>query len=156
MMRRSYLIRSSMMLLGAALVAGGCVGCAEADAKVAPITPPSPAVVDEIATYKSTGGGMNALIQGTLVRHDGCLYTGSLDHETDGSSLTLMVFPRQSTTWDGTTLTVGNESWKVGEAVYLGGGFIREPSRPYDLGSGITLPASCVVTDEVWAVSGAQ
>jgi len=155
MTRPGYLTRSSMILLGAVLVAAGCAGCAGADAGFAPATPPAPVVVDEIATYESGGGNysMGALNLGLLVRRDACLYTVSSTHETDGSPLTLMVFPRQSTAWDGTTLTVGDESWTVGEALDLGGGLIREPSRPYDLHSSITVPASCVVTDEVFLVN---
>jgi hypothetical protein len=96
---------------------------------------------------------MHALNAGTLILHEGCVYTGSATYETDGVPLTLVVFPEDSTTWDGTTLTVGDRSWQAGETVALGGGSIQESDRPDGLGSGITVPESCVVTGDVWLAS---
>jgi hypothetical protein len=110
---------------------------------------------EQVATYKTSGSGfsMQALNAGTLIVHKGCVYTGSATYETDGVPLVLVVFPEDSTTWDGTTLTVGDQSWKAGETVALGGGMIREPSRPNELDSRITVPESCVVTENVWLAS---
>jgi hypothetical protein len=98
---------------------------------------------EQVATYKTSGSGfsMQALNAGTLIVHKGCVYTGSATYETDGVPL------------DGTTLTVGDQSWKAGETVALGGGMIREPSRPNELDSRITVPESCVVTENVWLAS---
>jgi hypothetical protein len=143
------------------IAAAALTGCA---AKSADTTPTrlteapttAPVEVDEIATYLSNGASMQAGLRATLIRKDGCLYTGTATYETDGVPLTLMVFPRHATTWDGTTLTVGDESWEVGETVELGGGLIREPNSPYELDSSITVPSACVITDEVWLVGSPQ
>jgi hypothetical protein len=58
---------------------------------------------EQVATYKTSGSGfsMQALNAGTLIVHKGCVYTGSATYETDGVPLTLVVFPEDSTTWDG-------------------------------------------------------
>lgn len=126
--------------------AAGCAGAAPAD-----VTDPA----EQIATYKTYGsaGGFQALNSGTLILHNGCLYTGSATYETDGVPLTLVIFPRGFTTWDGTTLTVGDESWQVGETVHLGGSTIGQPGRPYELHSSDDVPESCVVTDNVWSAT---
>jgi hypothetical protein len=148
MSRRSAVARSSVLSAASVFVVGCIAGCAGP-------TGDGSSPDEQIATYKTYGssGGMQALNVGTLILDDGCLYTGSSTYETDGEPLTLVIFPEEFTTWDGTTLTVGDQSWKVGEAVQLGGGMVREPSRPYALDSSYSIPESCVVTDDVWCAT---
>lgn len=102
MIRRSAVARSAVLSAASVLVVGCIAGCAGP-------TGGGPSPDEQIATYKTYGssGGMQALNAGTLILDDECLYTGSSTYETDGEPLTLVIFPEEFTTWDGTTLTVG-------------------------------------------------
>lgn len=138
-------------LAAVAVLGTGLVGCStgpaadpvRADAEA----PPGSA---EIATYRDDGNGMEALLTGTLVERDGCLYLETPGYAPDGrSAYWLPILPESTTRWDGTTLTLGDESHRVGDEVSLGGGVSSEPTSPDDLSGMEGIPDACS-TEYAW------
>ncbi|WP_043673853.1 hypothetical protein [Clavibacter michiganensis] len=105
-----------------------------------------------IATYVSDGFSDAALVAGVLVVRDGCVY---LERETSGdeaADLVLPVFPEQTTSWDGATLTTGDEVHALGEHVSFGGGTVSEPTSPRGLRDRPGIPDACDATT-AWGVA---
>lgn len=82
-------------------------------------------VQDGLLTFEpqADGFGMTALFQGTLTLETGCL-------GFDGYSL---AFPKNLVTWDGVTLTFGDERYRIGDELSVGGGQIPEDPLPKSL-----------------------
>ncbi|CAQ02403.1 hypothetical protein ACR8AL_12795 [Clavibacter sepedonicus] len=132
-----------------ALLAGCATSPAEAPADAAAAASPVPGSA-EIATYRDDGDGMEALLTGTLVERDGCLYLETPGYAPDGGSAHwLPILPERTTRWDGTTLALGDESHRVGDEVSLGGGVSSEPTSPYDLSGMEGIPDACS-TEYAW------
>jgi hypothetical protein len=82
-----------------------------------------------------------ALLKGELVAEGRCLYI--IGHEFGDKWFP--VFPSNSVTWDGSTLTWRNERFEIGDSVSLGGGeisgdkfrrgleFLQEPDGSCDV-----------------------
>jgi hypothetical protein len=102
-----------------------------------------------IATYVSDGFSDAALIAGVLVVRDGCVY---LETEAGGAGLVLPVFPEQTTSWDGATLTTGDEVHALGERVSFAGGMRSEPTSPRDPSDRPGIPDACDATTP-WGVA---
>ncbi|MFT2753956.1 hypothetical protein [Clavibacter sp. Sh2088] len=150
--------RTSASTIGVAAALGALLaGCstspaaAPADDAAAAAVPASPVPGSaEIATYRDDGGAMEALLTGTLVERGGCLYLETPGYAPDGgSAYWLPILPERTTRWDGTTLTLGDESHRVGDEVSLGGGVSSEPTSPYDLSGMEGIPDACS-TEYAW------
>jgi hypothetical protein len=105
-----------------------------------------------IATYESDGSSDAALTAGVLVVRDGCVY---LERETpgaEGADLILPIFPEGTTSWDGATLTTGDEVHALGEHVSFTGGMVSEPTSPRDLSDRPGIPDACDATT-AWGVA---
>lgn len=105
-----------------------------------------------IATYVSDGFSNAALTAGVLVVRDGCVY---LERETpgdEGADLVLPIFPEGTTSWDGATLTTGDEVHALGEHVSFGGGMVSEPTSPRSLRDRPGIPDACATTT-AWIVA---
>lgn len=87
-------------------------------------------VMGEVALRDPDGFSMQALAHGVLVREDGCLYVGSGPHRL------LPVFPRGRVRWDGVVLTFNGREYRLGDEIFLGGGFVRP-------GPDVTVPPGC-------------
>jgi hypothetical protein len=141
--------RDRLLRLPALLAAVGLASCATPAAEPAdgPVkaAAPASAPADPLALMASSGGpGAQALLVGTLVLEDGCLYV-----EAARGERWIPVFGFPGTRWDAAGLTVemaDGSSYRVGDAVRLGGGTIvpRRWARP--------LPAGCR-GDKYWRVS---
>jgi hypothetical protein len=94
----------------------------------------------EVATYESQGFGLDAALQGALVRENGCLYI------TNNGYRTLPVFPSDSVRWDGEVLRFGSDSYRLGDAVVVGGGEAGPPGR-------FEIPEACAVDAARWLVA---
>jgi hypothetical protein len=94
----------------------------------------------EVALYDSDGSTNDAASTGSLSREDGCLYLRS------GRSLTLPFFPRGDVRWDGTLLTYGGRSYRLGDEILVGGS--ESQPRP-----GASVPAACDQDVPVWVVA---
>ncbi|MDD9206606.1 hypothetical protein PU560_09030, partial [Georgenia sp. 10Sc9-8] len=111
----------------------------------------TPENADGLATYEPRGsGGMDALMVGTLVLEDGCLYVRSADFDERW----LPVFPADGVRWDGRTLTFGGGNPGVGDQVELPGGAVTEPTSPHPVPEEYDVPAACS-TELVWLVTPA-
>lgn len=103
------------------------------------------AVPDDVATYQPEGpGGADALLEGILVREDGCTY---VDDPVSGVRW-LPVFPAGHVTWADDRLIVDNLSYAVGDSVGFGGGVYGSGGAP-----GIDVPEACDSSPERWQVS---
>lgn len=124
------------MVAGAALLLSSCS------------TPPGSA--DGLTTYGSRGSGAyhDALMVGTLVMEDGCLYVRS----ADADERWLPVFPADGVRWDGRTLTFRAAGHEVGDRVELPGGAVTEPTSPNPVPAEYDVPAVCS-TEFVWLVA---
>jgi hypothetical protein len=111
------------------LVLAGCTTGGSGAAATSSPTPGSPAFNDGLLTYdrvEQPGGGyvsMLALFVGTLAFENGCLLV-------DGSPY---LFPHGITTWDGTTLTVGDLEYSVGDKIAAGGGVLHDRVLPKEI-----------------------
>jgi len=133
-----------------ALLTGCSAGPAEEPAAAEPAAGVAGAA--EIATYRDDGGAMEALMTGTLVVRDGCLYVETPGYAPDGGSAHwLPILPERTTRWDGSTLTLGDETHRVGDEVSLGGGVVSEPTSPSDLSATEGIPEACSA-DYAWLV----
>lgn len=104
-----------------------------------------------IATYVSDGFSDAALVAGVLVVRDGCVYIDP-GMPGEGSDLILPIFPEQTTSWDGATLTTGDEVHALGEHVSFGGGTVSEPTSPRALSARPGIPDACDATT-AWGVA---
>ncbi|MCR6712855.1 MAG: hypothetical protein NVV57_09235 [Demequina sp.] len=89
-----------------------------------------------VARYDWDGGSaMEALAQGTLVLHDGCLVMGDADGDAVHG---VLVFPRSLTSWDNDkqVLTYAGHEFRMGDSFSAGGG---SPGR--NLGD---IPEACM------------
>jgi hypothetical protein len=115
-------LRSSIV----AIMAVALSGCATGAGPASSPTPDFPMFTDGLLTYERVeqpGGGyfsMAALFVGTLALENGCLLV-------DGSPY---LFPADLTTWDGTTLTVGDLEYRVGDKIAAGGGMLPDTVLP--------------------------
>ena len=99
---------------------------------------------EDVATYQPAGdGGADALLEGILVREDGCTYV-----DGPAGERTLPVFAAGTVTWSDDTLIVRNLSYQVGETAGFGGG-------EYGAGSTATIsvPEACDDSVPRWAVN---
>lgn len=73
-------------------------------------------------------GSAGALLQGTLAIQDGCLVVIPSNEGAPGITEPVVpVIPISVTTWDGTTLVVGDATATIGSEIALGGGFSEAP-----------------------------
>ncbi|KZE94616.1 hypothetical protein AVP42_00900 [Agromyces sp. NDB4Y10] len=94
------------------------VGCSMTDSPQPDPTPtPSSDTPSELATYPSSGGGMDALAVGKLALANGCLVIEGSDE-----SMLVPVFPSDEATWNDGVLTWGGKEYRVGDTIRLGGG----------------------------------
>ena len=114
----------------AAVLALALTGCsAGAAAAPSPTATEFPMFTDGLLTYERVeqpGGGyvsMLALFTGTLTFENGCLLVGGDP----------FLFPADLTTWDGTTLTVGDLEYKVGDKMAAGGGVLHDTVLSQDI-----------------------
>ncbi|GAB3534052.1 hypothetical protein GCM10027403_09140 [Arthrobacter tecti] len=104
--------------------------------------PSSPEDFGPAAYYISDeGGGMDALLTGTLTLEDGCLYV--VDER--GSEI-LPVFPSTKTSWADGELRLPSGTYAPGDTIRLGGGI-----APGGLPEAI-LPETCRQTEH-WIVA---
>lgn len=105
-----------------------------------------------IATYVSNGFSDAALVSGVLVVRDGCVYLERGTPGEAGADLVLPLFPEGTTSWDGATLTTGDEVHALGERVQFGGGSVSEPTSSRDLSDRPGIPDACDTTN-AWGVA---
>jgi hypothetical protein len=116
------------MVAVAALALAGC-GAGGGSAATPSPTPDFPMFNDGVLTYERVeqpGGGyfsFAALFVGTLTFENGCLLVGGDPY----------LFPADLTTWDGTTLTVDELDYQVGDTMAAGGGVLHDTVLPDDI-----------------------
>ena len=119
----------AVAVLAGAVVAAGCGSSARGD------------LSGDIALYRPTGdGGDAALLQGWLLRADGCTYVETADGER-----VLPVFPDDAV-WSDDVLQVGGVGHRLGEELSLTGGSAAPDFGDY-------VPSGCADDVERWAVS---
>lgn len=88
----------------------------------------------EAAFYPQAAEGLGDAVSGTLAVTDGCLVVQKAD-----DTAVVPVFGGADATWDGTTLTVGDETFVAGDAVTFTGGHVDEGY----LGPMTYMPTGC-------------
>jgi hypothetical protein len=127
-MKRHGIRLAIIAMVGLAL-AGCAAGRAGMAATPSPSTAPFPIFTGGLLTYERVeqpGGGyasMLALFVGTLTFEDGCLLVGGDP----------FIFPADITAWDGTTLTVGGLTYRVGDKMAAGGGVLHDAVLPEEV-----------------------
>ena len=117
-----------MAVLAGAVVAAGCGSSGSGE------------LSGDIALYRPTGGGSDmALLEGWLLRADGCTYV----EDADGGRV-LPVFPDDAV-WSDDVLQVGGVGYRLGEEVSLTGGLASGDFGDY-------LPSGGDDAVERWAV----
>lgn len=106
-------------------------------------------VKTSVATYVATGDGWDgALLEGNLLLLDtGCLVV----REKSGENAFIPVFPvnKEAVEFDGETLRLGTQSFKVGDKISLGGSALEWTDEYPELD--YTMPDACSDFDTWWA-----
>lgn len=122
-----------------AIVAAATGGCVRA-APGAELPDPLPTDVPFAYHLQTVSGSGGAGLEGVLELRDGCLVViPTYEGATEPAEPVVPVLPIAVTTWDGTTLTVGQESAEVGSPISLGGGYHDTPVE------GAFVPDGCPV-----------
>jgi hypothetical protein len=96
-------------------------------------------VPEDVAVYQPTGsGGPEALLVGTLVRVDGCVYV-----DDEFGDRWLPVFPSGSVAWSDHDLMLFGRPYQLGDPIGLGGG---------EFGDHGSIPAACDSEIGRWGV----
>ncbi|MFD1848022.1 hypothetical protein [Arthrobacter flavus] len=120
-------------------------GSAAASSEPAPTTPA--AAGSPLATYTPTGvGGDAALLTGSLILEDGCVYI-----EASDSTRVLAYFPDTDASWSDGVLTFFGTDYQLGQTISLGGGASTVADTEENSASFFT-PESCR-PDSRWIVS---
>lgn len=100
-----------------------------------------------VATYTPFGeGGGAALLTGTLVLEDGCLYI-----EISDSSRVLAYFPDTAVSWSDSVLSLFGSDYALGQEIAVGGGESVVPG-PVENQTSFFAPETCQ-SDSQWIVS---
>jgi hypothetical protein len=128
-------MRSLVAVLSGLLFLSGCSAVGSSENEFGPI-----------ATYANAGtGGDAALLEGTLVIDDGCVY---VDSEDDGTRW-LPVFPRTDTSWDAANEAVRfDQEYADGDHVEFGGSQVSKTHGTFEY----SYPADCDA-DHEWVVA---
>ncbi len=137
-------MRTAITLASAIAICAAFSGC---------VANPAPLDPDIVALVPPQTVAMDALLVGTLVIDEDCVYIDATEVAPEYERV-LPLFPSDIVHWDGGTLVILDEPYDDGDLVFIGGGFVAELTSSGRFPADTHIPTGCV-TDYAFQVAPA-